>query len=84
MDDKDPDKVLSIVKKIHHAKKGVVGMKLIGNGKYRNDPEKIEQSLQYVLKSKAVDMMIVGFEEEWQIDNYANRVGNALKSINRS
>ena len=84
MDDKDPDKVLSIVKKIHDAKKGVVGMKLIGNGNFRNDPEKIEKSLHYVLNSKAVDMMIVGFEEQWQIDNFASRVENALKTINRS
>jgi aryl-alcohol dehydrogenase-like predicted oxidoreductase len=84
MDDKDPDKVTAIVKKIHDAKKGVIAMKLIGNGKFRNDPEKIEQSLSYVLKSKAVDMMIVGFEEKWQIDNYAERVENALKAINRS
>ena len=84
MDDKDPDKVTAIVKKIHDAKKGVIAMKLIGNGKFRNDPEKIEQSLSYVLKSKAVDMMIVGFEEQWQIDNYAERVENALKAINRS
>ncbi len=84
MDDKDPDTVLSTVKKIHDAKKGVIGMKLIGNGNFRNTSEKIEQSLSYVLKSKAVDMMIVGFEEPWQIDDYASRVENALKSINRS
>jgi len=84
MDDKSPDTVMSIVKKIHDNKKGVVGMKLIGNGNFRNDPEKIEQSLNYVLTSKAVDMMIVGFEEQWQIDNYADRVENALKTINKS
>jgi aryl-alcohol dehydrogenase-like predicted oxidoreductase len=81
MDDKNPDVVMDIVKKIHNAKKGVIGMKLIGNGNFRNDPEKIEKSLHYVLKSKAVDMMIVGFEENWQIDNYADRVENALKII---
>lgn len=81
MDDKNPDQVLDIVKQIHNKKKGVIGMKLIGNGNFRNDPEKIEKSLHYVLKSGAVDMMIVGFEEPWQIDDYANRVENALKTI---
>lgn len=84
MDDKDPDKVLSIVKKIHDAKKGVIAMKLIGNGNFRNDPEKIDKSLNYVLKSGAVDMMIVGFEEAWQIDDYAKRVETALKTMNKS
>lgn len=84
MDDKNPDVVMGIVKNIHKAGKGVIGMKLIGNGNFRNDPEKIEKSLHYVLKSNAVDMMIVGFEEQWQIDNYAERVENALKTIKRS
>ena len=84
MDDKDPKNVTSIIKKIHDAKKGVIAMKLIGNGNFRNDPEKIEQSLHYVLKSGAVDMMIVGFEEKWQIDNYADRVEKALKTIYKS
>lgn len=81
MDDKDPEAVLDIVRRIHDEKKGVIGMKLIGNGNFRNDPEKIEKSLHYVLKSGAVDMMIVGFEEQWQIDDYAKRVENALKTI---
>lgn len=84
MDDKNPDNVLSIVKKIHDAKKGVIAMKLIGNGNFRNDPDKIDESLNYVLKSGAVDMMIVGFEEPWQIDDYAKRVENALKTIHKS
>jgi len=81
MDDKNPDVVMDIVKKIHNTKKGVIGMKLIGNGNFKNDHEKIEKSLHYVLKSKAVDMMIVGFEDKWQIDNYADRVENALKTL---
>jgi predicted aldo/keto reductase-like oxidoreductase len=79
MDDKNPAKVLDIVKRIHDNKKGVIGMKLIGNGNFRNDSDKIEKSLRYVLNSGAVDMMIIGFEEEWQIDDYAKRVERALK-----
>jgi len=81
MDDKNPDKVMNIVNQIHDAKKGTIGMKLIGNGNYRNDPSRIEQSLRYVLKSGTIDMIIVGFEEPWQIDDYARRVENALKTI---
>ena len=37
-------------------------MKLIGNGKFRNDSEKIDESLKYVLGLGTVDMIIVGFE----------------------
>lgn len=84
MDDKDPDKIVRIVRKIHDAGKGVIAMKLIGNGKFRDDPEKIEKSLHYVLNSGVADMMIVGFEEPGQIDNYAKRVENALKSMKKA
>jgi len=80
MDSEDTDKVLSVIKRIHDSGKGVIGMKLIGNGNFKNDSEKINQSLRYVLNSGAVDMVIVGFDEHWQIDNYATRVKKALKS----
>ncbi|MCG8306071.1 MAG: aldo/keto reductase [Cytophagales bacterium] len=85
MDDKKhPQNVMSVVKNIHDTGKGVVGMKLIGNGNFRNDPGKIDRSLQFVLKSKAVDMMIIGFEEKWQIDDFAKRVEDMLKTINKA
>ena len=82
MDDKDnPENVLNVVKKIHDANKGVIGMKLVGGGSFNNDSDKIEKSLHYVLKSKSVDMLIIGFEEKWQIDDYAKRVKNAFKTL---
>ncbi|MCX6223543.1 MAG: aldo/keto reductase, partial [Bacteroidia bacterium] len=62
MDRKDPAEVIPIIEKLHKAGKGVIGMKLIGNGKFRNDPDKIDQSLKYVLGLGTVDMIIVGFE----------------------
>ena len=43
--------------------------------------EKIEKSLKYVLSLGSVDMMIVGFEQPDQIDNYAGRVQNALQAM---
>ncbi|MCU0471798.1 MAG: hypothetical protein MUC93_00340 [Bacteroidales bacterium] len=58
--------------------KGVIGMKIIGNGTFSNDSEKIDRSLKYVLGLGTVDMIIVGFEKPEQIDNYAERVANAL------
>ena len=80
MDDKDPDVVAAVIDKIHKAGKGVIGMKLIGNGKFRNDPEKIDRSLQYVMDSGSVDTMIIGFETPEQIDDYAIRVTKELKA----
>jgi aryl-alcohol dehydrogenase-like predicted oxidoreductase len=81
MDRKDPGLVTPVIEKLHKTGKGVIGMKLIGNGKFRNDPEKIEASLKYVLGLGTVDMLIIGFELPEQIDNYAGRVENALRNM---
>lgn len=80
MDRRDPAEVIPIVEKLHNAGKGIIGMKLIGNGKFRNDSEKIDASLKYVLGLGTVDMIIVGFELPEQIDNYIGRVENVIKS----
>jgi predicted aldo/keto reductase-like oxidoreductase len=80
MDRKDPAEVIPIVEKLHNAGKGIIGMKLIGNGKFRNDSEKIDASLKYVLGLGTVDMIIVGFELPEQIDNYIGRVEKVIKS----
>jgi aryl-alcohol dehydrogenase-like predicted oxidoreductase len=80
MDRKDPSEVIAVIEKLHKTGKGLIGMKLIGNGKFRNDPEKIDASLKYVLGLGTVDMIIVGFELPEQIDNYIGRIENVLKS----
>ena len=82
MDRKNPAEVIPVIEKLHKAGKGVIGMKLIGNGKFRTDSEKIDASLKYVLGLGFVDMLIIGFELPEQIDNYAVRVENALRIMN--
>ena len=37
--------VIPVIEKLHKAGKGIIGMKLIGNGKFKNDSEKIDESL---------------------------------------
>src|SRR5664280_2298902 len=74
MDKKDPALVIPVIEKLHKQGKGIIGMKLIGNGNFRNDSEKIDASLKYVLGLGTVDMIIVGFELPEQIDNYIGRV----------
>jgi aryl-alcohol dehydrogenase-like predicted oxidoreductase len=80
MDKKDPAEVIPVIEKLHKAGKGVIGMKLIGNGKFKNESDKIDASLKYVLGLGTVDMIIVGFELPEQIDNYIGRVKAALKA----
>jgi aryl-alcohol dehydrogenase-like predicted oxidoreductase len=66
---------------MHASGRGVIGMKLVGNGDLRDDSEKIDQSLKFVLGLSSVDMVIVGFESVEQIDNYLDRMGSTLKAL---
>ena len=80
MDKPEPQLVVDVINKLHASGKGVIGMKLIGAGQFSNDSEKIDNSLRFVLGLGSVDMMIVGFQESAQIDNYLDRVEKALKA----
>jgi aryl-alcohol dehydrogenase-like predicted oxidoreductase len=83
MDRKDPNEVIPVIEKFHKSGKGVIGMKLIGNGSFKNDSEKVDASLKYVLGLGTVDMIIVGFEQPEQIDNYLGRMKIALTSLKK-
>ncbi len=80
MDSTNPDVVTPVIEKLHKSGKGVIAMKVFGNGKFRDDSEKLDQSLKYVLGLGTVDMIIIGFEKPEQVDNCAERVAKALKA----
>jgi aryl-alcohol dehydrogenase-like predicted oxidoreductase len=83
MDKPDPKEVVEVIQQLHKAGKGVIGMKLVGNGNLRNDSKKVDDSLRFVLGLGSVDVMVIGFEETEQIDNYIGRVEKALVEGNR-
>jgi aryl-alcohol dehydrogenase-like predicted oxidoreductase len=69
-----PDQVVPVLKKIHAAGKGVVGMKLVGDGRLTHDPEKRAESIKFVLGLGCVHILNVGFESADQIDDFAAHV----------
>jgi aryl-alcohol dehydrogenase-like predicted oxidoreductase len=81
MDKPEPGEVVEVINRLHAAGKGVIGMKLVGNGKFRDDSDKIDQSLQFVLGLGSVDMVIIGFEDRNQVDNYIGRMETALTNL---
>jgi predicted aldo/keto reductase-like oxidoreductase len=68
------EKVVGALKKISAAGKGVVGMKLMGEGEFRNSDEKRDESVKFVLGLGCVDLLAVGFEKAEEIDDFAARV----------
>jgi aryl-alcohol dehydrogenase-like predicted oxidoreductase len=80
MDD-TPEKVVPVLRKLHAAGKGVVGMKIIGEGRLGKDPEKRDMSAKYVLGLGCVDVLNVGFEKIEEIDDFAGRVSKVPRPI---
>jgi aryl-alcohol dehydrogenase-like predicted oxidoreductase len=83
MDDKKPDEVASQLEEMHSAGKGVIGMKILGEGRITT-PERKDASLRYVLGLGTVDAFIIGFESPSQIDDILTRTGAALEALARS
>ncbi len=69
-----PEKVVPVLKKIHDAGKGVVGMKLVGEGKLRDDPAKRAESIKFALNLKCVDVLNVGCEKIEEVDDFTGMV----------
>jgi len=78
--DGSPDEVAPILRKIHDAGKGVVGMKLIGQGEFRDDRQMREKSADFVLNLGCVDAVVVGFESLDEITDYETIVRNTPAS----
>jgi aryl-alcohol dehydrogenase-like predicted oxidoreductase len=72
--DGPPEQVAPVLQEIHAAGKGVVGMKIIGEGRLRNDDERRDASVRYALTLGCVDVLNVGCETIGEVDDLAARV----------
>jgi aryl-alcohol dehydrogenase-like predicted oxidoreductase len=72
--DGSPETVVPVLKKLHAAGKGVIGMKLIGEGRLRNDDARRDESVKFALGLGCVDILNVGFEKIEEVDDFAARV----------
>ncbi len=77
--DGPPEHVAALLKKLRAKGKGVVGMKIIGEGKLRNDEEKKDQSIRYPWVEGLVDMVTVGFEKASELDDFQTRLHKVPK-----
>ena len=77
MDDRKPDEVCSVLEEMHNAGKGIVGMKILGEGRI-NTPKRKDASLRYVLGLGTVNAFIIGFQATEQVDDIVKRTNDAI------
>jgi len=70
----DVPKVAEVLKALRKKGKAVIGMKILGEGTFRDSDEKRDASIKYALESGCVDAMVVGFEKVSEVDDFAERV----------
>lgn len=71
--DAGAEEVMALLKKAHESGKGIIGMKIFGEGKLSQESQR-EKSLQYVIGSKNVDCMTIGLTSIEQVDDAVNRI----------
>jgi|TARA_B100000315_G_scaffold260749_1_gene324777 aryl-alcohol dehydrogenase-like predicted oxidoreductase len=76
--DGDMEEVVPLLKKIHAAGKGIIGMKLIGEGSF--DLAQRQQALKFVMELGCVDCMTVGFEKPQEVDEFLAGVRDRLST----
>jgi len=72
--DGPPEAVVPVLQRLHAAGKGVVGMKIMGEGRLRTDDERRDASVKYALTLGCVDVLNVGCESLAEVDDLAARV----------
>jgi len=65
------------IKKMRAKGRGIIGMKMIGNGTF-TDPADREKSFQYAMACKEIDAVVVGFTSRQEIDEAIERMNRAL------
>jgi hypothetical protein len=76
--DGTPEEVVPCLKSMHEQGKGILGMKILGEGTFKTEEQQMA-SLRYVLGLGCVDAMVIGFESQQQIDQIMSRVEKVLQ-----
>lgn len=78
--DASTDEVMAVLKKAHDSGKGIIGMKIFGEGRIKEDEQR-EKSLRYVIGSKNVDCMTIGMTTTEQINDAVERIVRITKEV---
>ncbi len=75
-----PDKVVPLLKQARQNGKGIIGMKIYGGGKTREEVQR-ESSLQFVWNSGAVDATTIGFAKPKEVDDTLKRMQRIVPAV---
>ena len=73
----DPAPVLAELKTMRAEGRGVIGMKIIGNGEFTR-PEDREKSIRFAMSRPELDAVVIGFKSTAEIDEGIRRMNQAL------
>ena len=76
----DVTPVVDEIKKMHAKGRGVIGMKIIGNGQFVNAEDR-EKSIRFAMACREIDAVVIGFASKAQIDEAIERMNRALKEV---
>jgi predicted aldo/keto reductase-like oxidoreductase len=72
--------VMQEIKTMRAKGRGVIGMKLIGNGLFK-DPADREKSIRYAMACKDIDAVVIGVKSTEEIDEAIERIDRALAEV---
>lgn len=75
----DVPEVVSHIEQIHRQGTGVIGMKLIGEGRFKT-PEERDASLKFVMQLGTVDAVTIGYKAPAEIDEAIQRINTHLNA----
>jgi predicted aldo/keto reductase-like oxidoreductase len=76
--DAAPDVVAPLLKQMHDKGKGILGMKILGEGRFKT-VEQQRESLKFVMGLGCVDAFVIGFESPKQIDEICALIEDVAK-----
>ena len=76
----DVTPVMAEIKRMHAKGRGIIGMKIIGDGAFVNHADR-EKSIRFAMACKDIDAIVIGFTKKEQIDDAIERINRALKEV---
>lgn len=74
---KDVTPVMKEIKTMHARGRGVIGMKLVGNGEFQ-DPADREKAIRFAMAQPEIHAVVIGFKNTKEVDEAIERINRAL------